>query len=188
METILESISMGGRTSPIPIGVANGARAGGRGGAGGASALSGLLGADGAAGIGLGPIAAAAGMPHAASFVDCETVLRQAAIQNPKPTAAPMAVVSGPRASELLQGGPVTAVQEDEDQVAQVGGRAEGGAGCLLGPAASDATGPRLGTVPATLLGSCVFLGGSCLGGCSCSGCCLGGNRLPTRTPAATQH
>lgn len=136
METILESIAKGSRTptsSPIPIS-ANGGRAA-------ASALTGLLGSDAAAvgaaaGLALaaGPLGAPAGLPHAASFIDCESVLRQASIANPnKPKPAPVAAISGPRASELLQGGPVTAVQEDEDQMAQVGWFGRGRLGyCFL--------------------------------------------------------
>ncbi|KIZ04019.1 Amidinotransferase family protein [Monoraphidium neglectum] len=60
--------------------------------------------------------AAAAGMRHVRSFVDCEEVLLQASLEDPKPTAAPQPR----RADGLLEGGELRAVQEDEDEMAQV--------------------------------------------------------------------
>jgi len=65
--------------------------------------------------------AAAAGqLRHQRSFEDCEKVLQQAALADPKPTH----IERGAQASALL-GGELVAVQEDEDEVAQV--RGDGG-------------------------------------------------------------
>jgi hypothetical protein len=55
--------------------------------------------------------------PHARSFVDCEQVLLQAALADPKPTASPL-----PRGArcDLLGDDTLTAIQEDENEIAQV--------------------------------------------------------------------
>jgi hypothetical protein len=105
METILEGIQRGGRASTaLPIAIPH------RGG----SAVGLLLnGSDrGEGGV----------LNHAQSFMDCESVLRSSTVSVAKPAAAPLAAALGPRAADLLQGHQVTAVQEDEDQTAQVRG------------------------------------------------------------------
>jgi hypothetical protein len=110
METMLESIAR--VASPPPMLVVNG------GGMDHATALDQAL-ADSAAAA-----AATSSLRHARSFDDCEQVLRRATLGNPKPTASP-----APRpACGLLGGGELTAVQEDEDETAEVGG--SGGGGC----------------------------------------------------------
>jgi hypothetical protein len=117
METILEGIQRGGRASAA-IAIPMPPRAG---------AAAGLLlnGSDrGEGGV----------LRHAQSFVDCESVLRSSAVTVAKPAAAPLAAALGPRAADLLQGQQVTAVQEDEDQMAQVRRGAWGARGPGFGP------------------------------------------------------
>lgn len=97
METMLESIGKG-TASHMPI-----------------PAAPGTLLVDSTSGELLEP-AVQPTMRHARSFLDCEEVLLQAAISDPRPTHSP-----SPRRKCDLLGGELAAVQEDEDEMAQVG-------------------------------------------------------------------
>jgi len=116
METIIESIAKGGARPPPPPGSLIGAAARTAAPIPIALPLSGLSAAE---------AAAERAMRHASSFMDCESVLMHASLAGPKPTAAPMQVLSeagSQRGRDLLQGHKLTAIQEDEDEIAQVGG------------------------------------------------------------------
>ncbi|KIY99877.1 Amidinotransferase family protein [Monoraphidium neglectum] len=111
METIIESLTLGGRKSQSPKSIALG------GAANAAATPINIPSAGGAAAA----LAANAKMNHAQSFLDCESVLMQAAVKSPKPST-PLALqhnVSRPAQQGLL-GGELLAVQEDEDEMAQV--------------------------------------------------------------------
>jgi hypothetical protein len=138
METIIESIAKGGRAPPSPASLLGAAAAGRMGAAAAPMAIPGM------GGVSSVDSAAERAMRHAQSFMDCESVLMHSSMTGPKPTAAPMhahspmtaaplhasaggggigggSVSSGARrARDLLQGHKLTAVQEDEDQIAQV--------------------------------------------------------------------
>jgi hypothetical protein len=120
METIIESLTLGGRKSQSPKSIALG------GAANAAATPINIPSAGGAAAA----LAANAKMNHAQSFLDCESVLMQAAVKSPKPST-PLALqhnVSRPAQQGLL-GGELLAVQEDEDEMAQVGRAAPLGLG-----------------------------------------------------------
>lgn len=102
METILESMTLGNRPPPAPL----------------TMRTSTAIAIPGAGKVEI----TTPDMRHAQSFIDCEQVLLQAAIKDPKPsapTATPMQRSTLTQAA--LLGGELTAVQEDEDEMAQVG-------------------------------------------------------------------